>query len=95
MTKTKKKKTASSQLVKGQSVLLSHFRDGINAKWLYVGDVGNMGMGRNTMMIFQRIYQPDKETDPSVAFNAESEMVFHRSMFNKYVVNMSCFKVIY
>ena len=93
MTKTKKPRTASSQLVKGQSVILSHFRDGINAKWLYVGDQG--GTGKNTMMIFDRVYQPDKETDPSIAFNDQSEMVFHRSMFNKYVVNMSCFKVIY
>lgn len=93
MSSKQKSKTASSQLVKGQSVILSLFRDGINAKWLYVGDNG--GTGKNTMMIFDRVYQPDRETDPSVAFNSETCMVFHRSMFNKYVVNMSCFKVIY
>ncbi len=93
MSSKQKSKTASSQLVKGQSVILSLFRDGINAKWLYVGDNG--GTGKNTMMIFDRVYQPDRETDPSVAFNNETCMVFHRSMFNKYVVNMSCFKVIY
>lgn len=93
MSSKQKSKTASSQLVKGQSVILSLFRDGINAKWLYVGDSG--GTGKNTMMIFDRVYQPDRETDPSVAFNSETCMIFHRSMFNKYVVNMSCFKVIY
>lgn len=93
MTKTKKPRTASSQLVKGQSMILSLFRDGVTAKWLYVGDQG--GTGKNTMMIFDRVYLPDRENDPSVAFNSETCMVFHRSMFNKYVVNMSCFKVIY
>ena len=93
MIKTKKPTTASSQLVKGQSVILTSYRDGIRGKWLYVGDSG--GTGKNTMMIFDRVYQPDRETDPSVAFNSETCMVFHRSMFNKYVVNMSIFKVIY
>ena len=93
MTKTKKPKTASSQLVLGQSMIISHYRDGITAKWLYVGDDG--GNGRNTMMTFNRIYQPDKETDPSVAFYDKSFMIFHRSTFNKYVSRMSCFTVIY
>lgn len=93
MTKTKKPRTASSQLVKGQSIILSLHRDGIKSKWLYVGDQG--GTGKNTAMIFDRIYQPDMETDPSVPFNDQPCMVFNRSMFNKYVVNMSTFEVIY
>jgi hypothetical protein len=93
MTKTKKPKTPSSQLVKGQSVILTSYRDGIRGKWLYVGDQG--GTGKNTMMHFDRVYQPDKETDPSVPFNDTPFMIFHRSTFNKYVVNMSVFEVIY
>jgi hypothetical protein len=92
MRKPSKNKTASSQLVIGQSMIIMEHRDGIKSKWLYNEGSNN---GKNTHLVFKRIYQPSPETDPSVQFDKRNDFGISRTMFNKYIPCWTTFTVIY